>query len=50
MVKVFNQNCVICYERDSDCAFSQCVHQCIPEQCYQNKGNIDLLKCVVCRT
>ena len=50
MVKIFNQNCVICLERDSDYAFRQCGHHCICEQRYQNKGDIDLLKCVVCRT
>ena len=48
--KIFIQKCVICYERDSDHAFRQCGHQCICEQCYQNKGLIDILKCVVCRT
>ena len=50
IVKVFNQKCVICLERDSDYIFKQCGHQCICDQCYQNKGDIDLLKCVVCRT
>ena len=50
VVKIFNQKCVICYERDSVYAFRQCGHQCIYEQCYQNKGDIDILKCVVCRT
>ena len=50
IVKIFNQKCVICYERDSICAFRQCGHQCICEQCYQIKGDIDILKCVVCRT
>ena len=50
VVKTFNQKCVICYERDSVYDFRQCGHQCICEQCYQNKGNIDILKCVVCRT
>ena len=50
VVKIFNQKCVICYERDSVYAFRQCDHQCICEQCYQNKGDIDILKCVVCRT
>ena len=50
MVKIFNQKCVICYERDSAYAFRQCGHQCICEQCYQSKGDIDILKCVVCRT
>ena len=50
VVKNFNQKCVICLERYSDYAFRQCVRQCICEQCYQNKGDIDILKCVVCRT
>ena len=48
IVKIFNQKCVICYERDSVYAFRQCGHQCICEQCYQTKGDIDILKCVVC--
>ena len=50
VVKIFNQKCVICFERDSVYAFRQCGHQCICEQCYENKGDIDILKCVVCRT
>ena len=50
VVKIFNQKCVICYERDSVYAFRQCGHQCICENCYQNKGDIDILKSVVCRT
>ena len=50
IVKVFNQKCVICLERDSEYIFKQCGHQCNCEQCYQNKGNINVLKCVVCRT
>ena len=50
MVKIFNQKCVICLESDSDYALRQCGHQCICEQCYWNKGDIDILKCVVCRT
>ena len=51
VVKFFSQKkCVICLERDSIYAFRQCGHQCICEQCYQNKGDIDILKCVVCRT
>ena len=50
VVKIFGQKCVICLERDSVYAFRQCGHQCICEQCYQNKGDIDILKCVVCRT
>ena len=50
VVKIFNQKCVICYEKDSVYAFRQRGHQCICEQCYQNRGDIDILKFVVCRT
>ena len=50
VVKTFSQKCVICLEKDSFYAFRQCGYQCICEQCYQNKGDIDILKCVVCRT
>ena len=50
VVKIFNQKCVICFERDSVYAFRQCGHQCICDQCYQSKGDINILKCVVCRT
>ena len=50
IVKVFNQKCVICFEKDSEYIFKQCGHQCICEQCYQSKGDIGILKCVVCRT
>ena len=41
---------VICFEKDSVYAFRQYGHQCISEDCYQNKGDNDILKCVVCRT
>ena len=50
VVKIFNQKCVICLERDSDYIFKQCGHQRVCEECYENKGNIDITKCVVCRT
>ena len=50
VVKICNQKCVICFERDSDYLFKQCGHQCICEECYQNKSKIDILKCVSCRT
>ena len=50
MVKIFSQKCVICLETDSDYAFRQRGHQCICKQCYRNKGDIDILKCVVGRT
>ena len=50
VVKIFNQKCVLCYKRDSDYAFRQCGHQCICEECNHNKSDIDILKCVVCRT
>ena len=48
VVKIFNQKCVICLERDGDYIFKKSGHQCICEE--QNKGAIDILKCVVCRT
>ena len=50
LVKIFNQKCVICYKKDSVYAFRQCGHQCFCEQCYQNKGYIEKLKSVICRT
>ena len=50
VVKIVNQKCVLCLERDSDYIFKQCGHQCICEDCYQNKGDSDILKCVICRT
>ena len=40
VVTFFNQKFVICYEKDSDYAFRQCGHQCICEQCYQNRGEM----------
>ena len=49
-VKILNQKCVICYEIDSFYAFRHCGYQCVCEQCYQIKGDFDILKCVVCRT
>ena len=49
-VKVFNQKYVICLERDSDYIYKQCGHQCFREECCQNISNIDIIKCVICRT
>ena len=49
VVKIFHQKCVICYGRHSVYAFRQCGRQCICEQCYENKVDTDILKCVVCR-
>ena len=50
VIKIFNQNCIICYERDSVYAFRQCGHQCVSEDSYQNRGDIQIIKCVVCGT
>ena len=50
MVQIFNQKCVRCYERVSVYTFRQCGHQCFYKQCFQNKADIDILKCVVCIT
>ena len=49
VVKIFNEKCVICLDRDSIYAFRECGHQCICQQCYENKGDINILKCVLCR-
>ena len=49
VVKIFNQKCVICLERDSEYIFKQCGHQCICQNCYQNKGDVNILKCFICR-
>ena len=50
VVKKFNQNCVICYERDSVYSIRKCSHQCFCEPCYQKKGYNDISKGIVCRT
>ena len=50
VVKIISQKCVICLERDSIYAFRQFGHQCTCEQCDQNNSDMDILKCVVCRT
>ena len=50
MVKIFNRKCVICYEKDTVYAFRQCGHQCLCENCYQKRGDIDLSKYVFCKT
>ena len=49
MVKIFFKKCVFSSAKDSIYAIRQCGHQCICEECYQNRGDIDILKCVVCR-
>ena len=50
VLKIFDEMSVIGYERDSVYAFTQPGHQRICEQCYQNKGDNDISKCVRCRT
>ena len=35
---------VLCFEKDNVYAFRQRGHQCVCEECYQNKGDIDILK------
>ena len=41
--KIFNQKCVIFSVRDSVYAFRQCRHQCFCQDCYEKKGDIDML-------
>ena len=50
VVKIFNQKFLICLERASDYIFKQCGCQCVCDECYQNKGDIEIFKCPVCRT
>ena len=37
IMKMFNQKCVICFQKSSVYAFRQCGHHCICEKCYENK-------------
>ena len=37
VVKLFNQKCIKCFERDSVYAFRKGGHECVCEQCYQKK-------------
>ena len=50
MVKIFNEECVICFENPSVYAVRQCGHQCICEKCHEKKRDIDKLKGIICRT
>ena len=42
MLEIFNQECVICFEKPNVYAFRHCGHQSICETCSQNKGDIDI--------
>ena len=46
VVKIFNQN--VLYALNG--IFKQCGYQSICEECYQNKGDFDILRCAICRT
>ena len=37
VVKIFNQKCVVCLERDTGYIFEQCGHLCICEEDIQNR-------------
>ena len=45
IVKIFNQKCVICLDKDSIYAFRNCGHMCLCENCFNSK----IAKCIVCR-
>ena len=45
LVKIFNQKCVICLDKDSIYAFRNCGHLCLCENCFNSK----IAKCIVCR-
>ena len=47
VVKIFNQKYFSFFENPSVYAFRHCGNQCICEKCYENKGDLDLLKCVI---
>ena len=48
--KIFIQMCVICLERSNVYAFRQCGYKCICQDCCENKGDIYIRNCVICRT
>ena len=50
MVRIFNQNCVICSEKPRVYAFPQGGRPCIYGKRYQNEGDLDILKSIICRT
>ena len=37
MVKIFSQNCVLCFEKLNALAFHQCGHRCMCENCYEKR-------------
>ena len=46
MVKIFNQKCVLCSEKDTIYAFRKCGYLCLCENCFDS----NITNCVVCRT
>ena len=47
MVKIFNQESVMCFETDSVNASRQCGHQCMGKSCYHKICETDMLKCAL---
>ena len=47
MVKILNQKCIKYLENRSAYDYGNCGNQCICESCYQNKDDVDILKCVM---
>ena len=45
IVKIFNQKCVICLDKDSVYAFRNCGHLCLCENCFDSR----ITKYIVCR-
>ena len=50
MVRISNQKSNICFDDPSVYAFRQCGFQNTCKSCYEIKGEIDILGCLVCRT
>ena len=49
MVNIFVQKFNECFKNFSVSAFRQCGHQRVCQNCYENKGDVDIIKCIVCK-
>ena len=44
IVKIFNQKCVTCFQNNRVYAFPECGQLCTCNDCYDNKGDIGIMK------
>ena len=49
ITKIIIQKCVFCLEKDTIYAFRQCDHHCVCKSFCRNKGDLNVLNCVVCK-